>query len=312
MKRFARILVGVFVVAIALQSPEATAQSGSRSRDLDRLIEERNQSKAGKTVSDANVQLGSRGGVSDWEFPQDANRWINSPPLTAESLAGKGVVLVFFEEECPACAAKWPDLVKLSKQYDGRPVVFIAGEFRQRQPNRRVLRPQAAHHLAGDRGLRPILRRGIRPEPDLPRQRHLGPIRHRRRRRPHRQVVRSRRHGRGGARGRLVESRPARPLEAAKRLAVDRARPLRRGRQSGESLRRRIAREREQGVCRTVVDGRRRRHRRRVPRGRGCLQRRTLLGSLQGPSQRFRIATKATSSPPASRTGSKPSWVATT
>ncbi|TWT99564.1 thiol-disulfide oxidoreductase [Botrimarina colliarenosi] len=58
-------------------------------------------------------------------LPSDPRLWHNSPPLSMESLAGKGVVFYFFEEECPRCAANWPNLQGLSKQYEGKPVLFI-------------------------------------------------------------------------------------------------------------------------------------------------------------------------------------------
>jgi thiol-disulfide isomerase/thioredoxin len=59
-------------------------------------------------------------------LPRDPAMWLNSPPLTAESLKGKGVVLWFFEENCPSCRGKWPGLLALAKKFEGQPVVFIA------------------------------------------------------------------------------------------------------------------------------------------------------------------------------------------
>lgn len=59
------------------------------------------------------------------QLPADPSLWINSPPVSLESLRGKGVVLYFFEEQCPSCAKKWPDLVKLSQQNADKPIVFI-------------------------------------------------------------------------------------------------------------------------------------------------------------------------------------------
>jgi thiol-disulfide isomerase/thioredoxin len=59
-------------------------------------------------------------------LPRDPAMWLNSPPLTAESLKGKGVVLWFFEEDCPSCRGKWPGLLALAKKFEGQPVVFIA------------------------------------------------------------------------------------------------------------------------------------------------------------------------------------------
>jgi thiol-disulfide isomerase/thioredoxin len=59
-------------------------------------------------------------------LPTDPRLWHNSPPLTLESLKGKGVVFYFFEEESPRLAANWPTLQGLSKQYEGKPLIFIA------------------------------------------------------------------------------------------------------------------------------------------------------------------------------------------
>jgi thiol-disulfide isomerase/thioredoxin len=59
-------------------------------------------------------------------FPTDPNSWINSGPLSVSGLKGKGIVLYFFEEDCPKCRAKWPELIEASKKMEGQPVVFIA------------------------------------------------------------------------------------------------------------------------------------------------------------------------------------------
>ena len=59
------------------------------------------------------------------ELPADPAAWINSPPLTPEALSGKGVVLFFFEEGCPRCAARWPDMLEISRKYEGKPVLFV-------------------------------------------------------------------------------------------------------------------------------------------------------------------------------------------
>lgn len=109
----------------------ATAQSSRRPNPdgpatIDDLLERNRGPRAGQTVSDAGVRLGEGAGISGWEFPPSPDRWVNSPPLTVESLAGKGVVMLFFEEECAACAARWSDLLKLSAQYTDRPVLFLA------------------------------------------------------------------------------------------------------------------------------------------------------------------------------------------
>lgn len=60
------------------------------------------------------------------EFPLDPAQWINSGPLSARGLKGKGIVLWFFEEDCPRCRERWPALIESAKKFEGQPVVFIA------------------------------------------------------------------------------------------------------------------------------------------------------------------------------------------
>ncbi len=60
------------------------------------------------------------------ELPADPTRWINSPPLTKEMLAGKAAVFYFIEETCPNCAKKWPGILEASSKFEGKPVMFIA------------------------------------------------------------------------------------------------------------------------------------------------------------------------------------------
>ena len=59
-------------------------------------------------------------------LPTDPAMWLNSPPLTMESVQGKGVVLWFYEEDCPSCRGKWPAMYELARKYQGQPVVFVA------------------------------------------------------------------------------------------------------------------------------------------------------------------------------------------
>lgn len=59
-------------------------------------------------------------------LPSDPSQWINSAPITAEALKGKAAVLWYFEEDCPRCRAKWPELVNMAKSFEGKPIVFIA------------------------------------------------------------------------------------------------------------------------------------------------------------------------------------------
>ncbi len=55
-------------------------------------------------------------------FPFEPHQWLNTSPYTLE---GKGVVLWYFEEGCPRCRAKWPELIKLSEKYADQPVLFV-------------------------------------------------------------------------------------------------------------------------------------------------------------------------------------------
>ena len=59
-------------------------------------------------------------------FPKQPENWLNCQPLTTEMLAGKGVLLWFFESKCPTCRKKWPAMLETAKKYEGKPVLFIA------------------------------------------------------------------------------------------------------------------------------------------------------------------------------------------
>ena len=70
-------------------------------------------------------QAAAQSRVRKVDLPTNPAQWINSPPLTQEMLAGKAVVFWFFEEQCPRCAGKWPDILSTAKEYDGKPVLFV-------------------------------------------------------------------------------------------------------------------------------------------------------------------------------------------
>lgn len=59
----------------------------------------------------------------DFELP---NTWLNSTPPTKEGLAGKGVLLYFFEENCPRCKAQWPALLEIAERHRDDPIAFVA------------------------------------------------------------------------------------------------------------------------------------------------------------------------------------------
>lgn len=59
-------------------------------------------------------------------FPRATANWLNSSPITEETLKGKGALLYFFEESCPRCQGRWPEILAAAKKLDGQPAVFIA------------------------------------------------------------------------------------------------------------------------------------------------------------------------------------------
>lgn len=118
-----RFGITTLIVTLTLASVnDAFAQSGSSSRIDERLL----RKKQSIAIPDDSVQLGGQGGNTDWEFPTEPALWTNSGPLTKQALEGKAAVIVFFEEECPNCAERWPAMAQLSQQYQNRPVFFLA------------------------------------------------------------------------------------------------------------------------------------------------------------------------------------------
>lgn len=59
-------------------------------------------------------------------FPANPAAWINSEPITLKHLEGKAALIYFFEESCPKCRARWPELMTISKKFADQPIVFIA------------------------------------------------------------------------------------------------------------------------------------------------------------------------------------------
>jgi thiol-disulfide isomerase/thioredoxin len=57
------------------------------------------------------------------EFP---SVWVNSDPVSLESLRGKAVFLYFYEETCGKCKSKWPSVIETANKYEDEPIVFIA------------------------------------------------------------------------------------------------------------------------------------------------------------------------------------------
>lgn len=65
------------------------------------------------------------GTASAQDLPADPARWMNSPPLTKEMLAGKAAVFYFIEETCPNCARRWPGILEAATKFEGQPVMFV-------------------------------------------------------------------------------------------------------------------------------------------------------------------------------------------
>ncbi len=61
--------------------------------------------------------------TKDFELP---GTWLNAVPPTKEGLAGKAVLLYFFEETCPRCKAQWPALMEIAERHRDDPIAFVA------------------------------------------------------------------------------------------------------------------------------------------------------------------------------------------
>jgi thiol-disulfide isomerase/thioredoxin len=71
-------------------------------------------------------------GVSPSEFQFDA--WVNSEPLTLAGLRGKVVLVRWWTDTCPHCAATSPTLRMLDEQYRARGLRIIAAFHPKPQP----------------------------------------------------------------------------------------------------------------------------------------------------------------------------------
>ncbi len=60
------------------------------------------------------------------ELPQSPEQWINCPPLSLDKLDGKGIVLFYFEEQCPSCEKSWPERLAAAERHRDEPVIFVA------------------------------------------------------------------------------------------------------------------------------------------------------------------------------------------
>jgi peroxiredoxin len=69
---------------------------------------------------------GEAAAADSFQLPDQPAAWVNSVPISLSALKGKAAVLWFYEEQCPNCKKKWPALMATAKQYEGKPIVFIA------------------------------------------------------------------------------------------------------------------------------------------------------------------------------------------
>jgi thiol-disulfide isomerase/thioredoxin len=60
------------------------------------------------------------------DLPTAPEAWLNSPPLGKDSLQGKCVAFWFYEEQCPNCRKKWPEMLQTAKSLESQQVVFVA------------------------------------------------------------------------------------------------------------------------------------------------------------------------------------------
>ena len=77
---------------------------------------------AGDAIS-SGQELAGETSAKEVEFP---SVWVNSEPISAESLRGKAVFLYFFEESCPSCRARWPSIMEKASAYEQEPILFVA------------------------------------------------------------------------------------------------------------------------------------------------------------------------------------------
>jgi len=80
------------------------------------------------------------------------SEWINSEPLTLESLRGKVVLLDFWAWDCPECAKTLPNLKELHERYSDEGLVIIGvhtprGEFEKNVADvRRTVAEKEIHY----------------------------------------------------------------------------------------------------------------------------------------------------------------------
>ena len=91
-------------------------------------------------------------------LPNSPANWMNSAPLSLEQLQGKGIVVWYFEEQCPSCEKKWPAILEMAEKHRDKPVVFIAVNSGESPTKNRRLSQTKSDSLAGDYRPRSLIR----------------------------------------------------------------------------------------------------------------------------------------------------------
>ena len=60
------------------------------------------------------------------DLPPFPRTWVNGDPVDQAGLKGKLTVLYFYEETCPQCRGRWPEVIGIADEFKGKPIVFIA------------------------------------------------------------------------------------------------------------------------------------------------------------------------------------------
>lgn len=66
------------------------------------------------------------GSAAAVEFPQNPQQWLNSTPFSMKQVAGKAVLLYFFNEQDPETLARWKEMKELAEEHKDQPVLLIA------------------------------------------------------------------------------------------------------------------------------------------------------------------------------------------
>ncbi len=97
----------------------------SGSGDRDRFEDSDDEDDDERIVRDTSLPL--RAGQKGLVMPSEPSKWLNSPPITNQSIGNKAIVFVFFDEDNRyTIPNKWPIWLKTAKKFKGKPILFIA------------------------------------------------------------------------------------------------------------------------------------------------------------------------------------------